>query len=71
MGERRHPAEVTAERLLDHLERWFDSTDGELRDEISHVRHWLLTIAEEVMDPITSRTPVARIALRAREGTDG
>lgn len=44
---RRHPAEVTADRLGDHLEKWFDTTDGALRDEISHVRHWLQERAED------------------------
>lgn len=37
----RHPAEVTADRLGDHLDRWFDTTNGELRDAIAKVRDWL------------------------------
>jgi hypothetical protein len=43
---RRHPAEVTADRLADHLDRWFDTTDGSLRDAISRVRAWLEERAE-------------------------
>lgn len=42
---RRHPCEVTADRLMDHLERYVPE-DGGLRDEIGRVRQWLLDIAE-------------------------
>lgn len=42
---RRHPAEVTADRLGDHLDRYFDKTDGSMRDAISRVRAWLDEIA--------------------------
>ena len=34
----RHPAEITADRLGDHLERWFDTTDGELQEAIGKIR---------------------------------
>jgi hypothetical protein len=43
----RHPAEVTADRLGDHLDRWFDKTDGEMRDAIAKVRAWLDQRADE------------------------
>lgn len=39
--DKRHPAEVTADRLADHLDKWFDTTDGSLRDAIGRVRDWL------------------------------
>lgn len=43
----RHPAEVTSDRLGDHLTRWHDRmTPGE-RDEFSRVRDVLERIAEE------------------------
>lgn len=44
----RHPAEITADRLGDHLDRWYDKTDGSMRDAISRVRAWLDDIAESV-----------------------
>lgn len=44
--KRRHPCEVTADRLLSHLEKYFDETDGELRDAVGLVRSWLFEIAE-------------------------
>jgi hypothetical protein len=44
--KRRHPAELTSDRLAEHLEQWPDTADGALRDEISHVRHWLESIAD-------------------------
>lgn len=44
---RRHPCEVTADRLLDHLDRFPDEFDGKARDDISHVRHLLQQIAEK------------------------
>ncbi len=43
---RTHPATVTSDRLADHLDRWYDKTDGHLRDDISRVRAWLDDIAE-------------------------
>jgi hypothetical protein len=42
---RRHPAEVTADRLGDHLDRWFARSDGATRDAIGRVRAWLDDIA--------------------------
>lgn len=43
---RRHPAEITADRLGDHLDRWYDKTDGPMRDAIARVRAWLEDIAD-------------------------
>lgn len=43
---RRHPAEVTADRLLDALEQWPDRWDGEDRDAIGRIRHVLHQIAD-------------------------
>jgi hypothetical protein len=37
----RHPAEVTVERLLAHLDRWGNEMDGAMRDHISVVIDWL------------------------------
>jgi hypothetical protein len=37
---------VTSDRLADHLDRYYDETDGALRDEISRVRDWLERMAE-------------------------
>lgn len=42
---RNHPAEITATRLGDALDKWPSHFDGELRDEISHVIHVLDRIA--------------------------
>ncbi len=38
---RRHPAEVTADRLGDHLIRYGDDLDGATRDAFALVRHVL------------------------------
>ena len=43
----RHPAEVTADRLGDALEKWPDKFDGGDRDMVSQIIHILTTIAEE------------------------
>lgn len=43
---RRHPAEVTADRLGDHLDKWPDAFDGADRDAIAHIRHVLQQIAD-------------------------
>ena len=43
---RRHPAEVTADRLAEALEKWPDAFDGGDRDMIGQVIHILRTIAE-------------------------
>lgn len=51
MTYRRHPAEVTSDRLADHYERWFDRMDGQARDAITLVRDVLERIAgNEPMD---------------------
>ena len=44
--DRRHPAEVTSDRLLDAVERWHDKFTGEERDMIGMIRHALSEIAE-------------------------
>lgn len=43
---RRHPAEVTADRLSDAYERYYDLMDGAEREALSHVAHALREIAE-------------------------
>jgi hypothetical protein len=43
----RHPAEVTSDRLGDHAEKWYETTDGDIQHAISVVRDWLDRIAEE------------------------
>jgi hypothetical protein len=43
---RRHPADVTADRLLEHVERWHEKFTPAERDELSHVRFLLQQIAD-------------------------
>jgi hypothetical protein len=43
---RRHPAEVTSDRLADASERWHDLFTGEELDMIGRIRHALEEIAE-------------------------
>lgn len=43
----RHPAEVTADRLGDALDKWPDKFDGADCDMVAQIRHILNTIAEE------------------------
>jgi hypothetical protein len=43
----RHPAQVTSDRLGDHLTSWHDRIEPGDRDLISQVRHILECIAEE------------------------
>jgi hypothetical protein len=43
---RRHPAEVTSDRLAEASERWHDKLTGDERDMIGRVRHALYEIAE-------------------------
>lgn len=43
---RSHPAEVTADRLGDALDRWPDKFDGAERDAIASIRQALFEIAE-------------------------
>ena len=45
-GRRRHPCEVTADRLAEHYERYYDHMTGSDRDQLSQVRHMLQQIAE-------------------------
>ena len=50
MSDRRkatHPAEITAARLGNHYEKWFDRLSGEERDAIGKVRYALYRIADE------------------------
>jgi hypothetical protein len=42
---KRHPCEVTADRLKEHYERHYDLLDGRERDDISHVIFVLEEIA--------------------------
>lgn len=44
---RRHPAEVTSDRLLDAVERWHDRFTGPQRDAIAAIRSVLEEIAEQ------------------------
>lgn len=46
-NERRHPAEVTAERLRIHYEKWFDRFSGRELMMIGDVRSALHRIADE------------------------
>lgn len=43
---RRHPAEVTADRLADTMDRYPDDFDGSARDDIAHIRFLLQEIAD-------------------------
>lgn len=43
---KRHPAEVTSDRLLEHYEKWYDRFSGEELLAISKVRYALQRIAE-------------------------
>lgn len=47
MRPKRHPAEVTSDRLLQHYERWNDRFTGYERDAISQIRDALLRITVE------------------------
>jgi hypothetical protein len=41
----RHPAEVTADRLGDHVTKWSEKFTADERDEIGHIIHALNQIA--------------------------
>lgn len=43
---KRHPAEVTADRLLKHYEDWWHRMNGTEREALSLVRFVLIQIAE-------------------------
>ena len=45
---RRHPAEVTADRLADAMDRWHDRFDGSMRDDDSRIRTVHQDIAEGI-----------------------
>ncbi|MBA9003772.1 hypothetical protein [Thermomonospora cellulosilytica] len=47
-NSRRHPAEVTADRLAADVERWHDQFTPKERDAVALVRARLLDIAEGV-----------------------
>ncbi|WP_158714315.1 hypothetical protein [Kitasatospora aureofaciens] len=44
---RRHPSEVTADRLTGHYERWYDRLTDQEREVIGTVRAALHRIADE------------------------
>jgi hypothetical protein len=43
---RRHPAEVTSDRLAEALDKWPDAFTGAEHDAIAQIRHRLEQIAE-------------------------
>ena len=43
---RRHPAEVTSDRLLEAVERWPGKFEGDEKDMIGMIRHALQQIAD-------------------------
>lgn len=43
---RRHPADVTADLLTDHYERYYDKMDGRERDDLLYTIQMLREIAE-------------------------
>ncbi|MEV1170830.1 hypothetical protein [Nonomuraea sp. NPDC049784] len=43
---RRHPAEVTSDRLGDALDKWPNDFDGQARDAVAFIRQILENIAE-------------------------
>lgn len=45
-GYRRHPAEVTSDRLAEAVERWHLQFDPAERDMVAHIRFRLEMIAE-------------------------
>jgi len=45
-ASRRHPADVTADRLVDHSMKYGDKLDGHEKDAIGEVIHALREIAE-------------------------
>lgn len=47
---RRHPCEVTSDRLADHVEQYYDKFTGAERDALSLVRHVLEQIADDKAD---------------------
>jgi hypothetical protein len=47
-GTKRHPAEVTSDRLLDAVGRWHEKFTGAERDAIGVIRYALDEIAEGV-----------------------
>lgn len=59
---RRHPADVTADRLGDALDKWPDAFNGGDRDMVSQIIHILTMIAEGGSGwtalPGSSREPV-------------
>ena len=54
MSEKTHSAEVTAERLVRHYEKWFDRFSGRELVAIGEVRAALHRIADEDENPGTT-----------------
>lgn len=50
-GVRRHPADVTADRLGDAAQRWNELFDGRELDDIGFIVHALRQIAEGERQP--------------------
>jgi hypothetical protein len=46
VSQKRHPAEVTYDRLMDALERWPDKFDAEERDYVGIILNRLYEISE-------------------------
>ncbi|WP_188197577.1 hypothetical protein [Nonomuraea sp. SYSU D8015] len=63
--DRRHPAEVTSARLLNHLERWPDAFNGADRDMVSRIRYILQEIAEGNLGGHGARQPPASARFQA------
>jgi hypothetical protein len=57
MKHKRHPLEVTSDRLAEHVERHYESTTGGVRDAVSRVRDWLELTAEQESSPKPKRKP--------------
>jgi hypothetical protein len=53
--DRRHPAEVTADRMLMHFHAWHDRLTASERDAISHVAGVLYGIAYDDRPAPTTR----------------
>ena len=49
-GYRRHPAEVTSDRLADALDKWPDSFEPQDRDAVARLRFVLENIADAAIE---------------------
>jgi hypothetical protein len=45
--QKRHPAEVTSDRIADHIYRWHNRLTGAERDALSRARDILENLADE------------------------